>query len=132
MTSPLHQMSSALNLPCQRILEANSPDLVSVSAYYSRELVGYVRQVSGRGSGISGRGFGISGCGLAIVKVKLILMVFLVICIYSTCIIIICNHYDFSFHSSMSLYSIPPIPIVSFSYHPFQSVCLYSMPPILV
>ena len=40
------QMSSALNLPCQRILEANSPDLVSVSAYYSRELVGYVRQVS--------------------------------------------------------------------------------------
>ena len=41
------QMSSALGLPCQRIDQAGSPDLVSVSAYYSRELVGYVRKVGG-------------------------------------------------------------------------------------
>lgn len=40
------KMSSALNLPCQRIDQASSPDLVSVSAYYSRELVGYIRKVS--------------------------------------------------------------------------------------
>jgi WASH complex subunit strumpellin len=45
LRSTFLKMSSALSLPCQRILEANSPDLVSVSAYYSRELVGYVRQV---------------------------------------------------------------------------------------
>ncbi|CAI8048928.1 WASH complex subunit 5 [Geodia barretti] len=45
LRSTFLKMSSPCNLPCQRILEANSPDLVSVSAYYSRELVGYVRQV---------------------------------------------------------------------------------------
>jgi len=39
------KMASALNLPCQRIDQVGSPDLASVSAYYSRELVGYVRKV---------------------------------------------------------------------------------------
>ena len=39
------KMTSALQLPCQRIDQAGSPDLQSVSAYYSRELVGYVRKV---------------------------------------------------------------------------------------
>ena len=39
------KMSSALNLPCQRIDEAQSPDFASVSAYYSKELVNYVRKV---------------------------------------------------------------------------------------
>jgi len=38
-------MASALNLPCQRIDQAHSPDLASVSAYYTRELVSYVRKV---------------------------------------------------------------------------------------
>ena len=48
MALVLHQqMSTALQLPCQRIDQAKSPDLASVSAYYSRELVGYVRKVSG-------------------------------------------------------------------------------------
>ncbi len=39
------KMASALSLPCQRIDQANSPDLVSVSAYYSRQLVSYIRKV---------------------------------------------------------------------------------------
>ena len=39
------KMASALNLPCQRIDQAGSKDLSSVSAYYSRELVGYIRKV---------------------------------------------------------------------------------------
>lgn len=39
------KLASALNLPCQRIDEAGSPDLASVSAYYSRELVSYTRKV---------------------------------------------------------------------------------------
>ena len=39
-------MSSALDLPLQRIDQAKSNDLGSVSAYYSRELVTYVRKVS--------------------------------------------------------------------------------------
>lgn len=39
------KMTSALQLPCQRIDQAGSPDLASVSAYYSKELVGYVRKV---------------------------------------------------------------------------------------
>lgn len=39
------KMTSALQLPCQRIDQAGSKDLTSVSAYYSRELVGYVRKV---------------------------------------------------------------------------------------
>ena len=38
-------MSSALGLPLQRIDQSRSNDLGSVSAYYSRELVTYVRKV---------------------------------------------------------------------------------------
>ena len=38
-------MASALDLPLVRIGQANSPDLVSVSQYYSGELVSYVRKV---------------------------------------------------------------------------------------
>ena len=39
-------MASAMDLPLVRIGQANSPDLVSVSQYYSGELVAYVRKVS--------------------------------------------------------------------------------------
>ncbi|XP_065061996.1 WASH complex subunit 5-like [Rhopilema esculentum] len=39
------KMASALDLPLVRISQANSPDLVSVSQYYSGELVAYVRKV---------------------------------------------------------------------------------------
>ncbi|CAB4023119.1 WASH complex subunit strumpellin, partial [Paramuricea clavata] len=39
------KMASALDLPLVRIGQANSPDLVSVSQYYSGELVNYVRKV---------------------------------------------------------------------------------------
>lgn len=39
------KLASALDLPLIRILQANSPDLVSVSQYYSSELVSYVRKV---------------------------------------------------------------------------------------
>ena len=39
------KLASALDLPLLRINQANSPDLVSVSKYYSGELVGYVRKV---------------------------------------------------------------------------------------
>ena len=39
-------MASALDLPLVRISGAKSKDLGSVSAYYSRELVAYVRKVS--------------------------------------------------------------------------------------
>lgn len=39
------QLSSALEIPLLRINQAHSPDLVSVSQYYSGELVGYVRKV---------------------------------------------------------------------------------------
>lgn len=38
-------MASALDLPLLRINQAASPDLMSVSQYYSGELVGYVRKV---------------------------------------------------------------------------------------
>lgn len=38
-------MASALELPLVRIGQANSPDLVSVSQYYSGVLVAYVRKV---------------------------------------------------------------------------------------
>ena len=38
-------MASAMDLPLVRIGQANSPDLVSVSQYYSGELVAYVRKV---------------------------------------------------------------------------------------
>lgn len=41
-------MASALDLPLVRISEANSPDLVSVSQYYSGVLVTYLRKVSQR------------------------------------------------------------------------------------
>ena len=44
------KLASALDLPLMRVNQANSPDLVSVSQYYSSELVAYVRvvlQVSG-------------------------------------------------------------------------------------
>lgn len=39
------KMASAMDLPLVRIGQANSPDLVSVSQYYSGELVAYVRKV---------------------------------------------------------------------------------------
>ena len=35
-----------MDLPLVRIGQANSPDLVSVSQYYSGELVAYVRKVN--------------------------------------------------------------------------------------
>ena len=38
-------MASAMDLPLVRIGQANSPDLMSVSQYYSGELVAYVRKV---------------------------------------------------------------------------------------
>jgi WASH complex subunit strumpellin len=38
-------MASALDLPLMRINQAGSSDLVSVSQYYSSELVSYVRKV---------------------------------------------------------------------------------------
>lgn len=39
------KLSSGLDLPLMRINQARSPDLISVSAYYSGELVAYVRKV---------------------------------------------------------------------------------------
>ncbi|KAK3865433.1 hypothetical protein Pcinc_028961 [Petrolisthes cinctipes] len=39
------KLSSGLDLPLMRINQARSPDLMSVSAYYSGELVSYVRKV---------------------------------------------------------------------------------------
>nr|XP_044999379.1 WASH complex subunit 5 isoform X2 [Jaculus jaculus] len=39
------KLASALDLPLLRINQANSPDLISVSQYYSGELVSYVRKV---------------------------------------------------------------------------------------
>ncbi|KAK8784183.1 hypothetical protein V5799_009450, partial [Amblyomma americanum] len=41
----LKELATALDLPLLRINQANSPDLVSVSQYYSTELVNYVRKV---------------------------------------------------------------------------------------
>lgn len=38
-------MASALEIPLLRINQARSPDLVSVSQYYSNELVAYLRKV---------------------------------------------------------------------------------------
>lgn len=43
-------MASAMDLPLVRIGQANSPDLVSVSQYYSGELVAYVRKVRMQGN----------------------------------------------------------------------------------
>lgn len=39
------QLASALDLPLLRINQANSADLLSVSQFYSGELVAYVRKV---------------------------------------------------------------------------------------
>ncbi|KAF6031772.1 KIAA0196 [Bugula neritina] len=39
------KLASALDLPLMRISQAKSPDLISVSQYYSGELVSYVRKV---------------------------------------------------------------------------------------
>jgi WASH complex subunit strumpellin len=39
------QLSSALEIPLLRINQAGSEDLVSVSQYYSQELVSYIRKV---------------------------------------------------------------------------------------
>lgn len=39
------QLASALDLPLLRINQANSADLMSVSQFYSGELVAYVRKV---------------------------------------------------------------------------------------
>lgn len=39
------QLASALDLPLLRINQASSSDLLSVSQYYSGELVSYVRKV---------------------------------------------------------------------------------------
>ena len=38
-------MTTALDLPLQRIHDAKSQDLISVSLYYSTELVDYIRKV---------------------------------------------------------------------------------------
>jgi len=45
LRSVLVKLSSILNVPLVRINQANSKDLVSVSAFYSDELVAYVRNV---------------------------------------------------------------------------------------
>lgn len=39
------KLASALDIPLLRINQSNSPDLVSVSQYFSSELVSYVRKV---------------------------------------------------------------------------------------
>ena len=39
-------MTTALDLPLQRIHDAKSQDLISVSLYYSTELVDYIRKVA--------------------------------------------------------------------------------------
>ncbi len=39
------KLASALDLPLVRIIQANSSDLLSVTQYYSNELVSYVRKV---------------------------------------------------------------------------------------
>ena len=41
-----NQLASALDLPLLRINQANSADLLSVSQFYSGELVSYVRKVN--------------------------------------------------------------------------------------
>ncbi|OMJ85225.1 hypothetical protein SteCoe_13541 [Stentor coeruleus] len=45
LESTILKLSSIMNAPLVRILESNSPDLESVSEYYSKELVKYVRKV---------------------------------------------------------------------------------------
>ena len=45
LESTILKLSSIMNIPLVRILESNSPDLESVSEYYSKELVKYVRRV---------------------------------------------------------------------------------------
>lgn len=44
-TCVFFQLASALDLPLLRINQANSADLLSVSQFYSGELVAYVRKV---------------------------------------------------------------------------------------
>jgi len=41
----IHQLSSAMDMPLMRIQQSGSPDLVSVSQFYSRNLVAYFRRV---------------------------------------------------------------------------------------
>ncbi|XP_068228667.1 WASH complex subunit 5 [Palaemon carinicauda] len=45
MRATFLKLSSGLDLPLLRINQARSPDLISVSAYYSGELVSYIRKV---------------------------------------------------------------------------------------
>lgn len=45
LRSTFLKLASGMELPLTRINQANSNDLKSVSAYYSQELVAYVRQV---------------------------------------------------------------------------------------
>jgi WASH complex subunit strumpellin len=45
LESTILKLSSIMNIPLVRILESNSPDLESVTEYYSKELVKYVRKV---------------------------------------------------------------------------------------
>lgn len=45
MRATFLKLSSGLDLPLLRINQAHSPDLISVSAYYSGELVSYIRKV---------------------------------------------------------------------------------------
>lgn len=46
------QLASALDLPLLRINQVNSPDLLSVSQFYSGELVAYVRKVWRRNASV--------------------------------------------------------------------------------
>ncbi len=39
------QLASAMDIPLMRLSQAKSPDLVTVSSYYSGELVSYVQKV---------------------------------------------------------------------------------------
>jgi WASH complex subunit strumpellin len=39
------KLASIMNIPLERIIEADSEDLVSVSSFYSGELVKFVKQV---------------------------------------------------------------------------------------
>lgn len=45
LESTILKLSSIMNIPLLRIIESDSPDLESVSEYYSKELVKYVRRV---------------------------------------------------------------------------------------
>eukprot|EP00299_Pterocystis_sp_00344_P017522 c8776_g1_i1.p1 GENE.c8776_g1_i1~~c8776_g1_i1.p1 ORF type:complete len:1014 (-),score=293.32 c8776_g1_i1:149-3190(-) len=45
LRAAFQKLATVLDLPLVRIVQANSPDAVSVSHYYSQELVGFVRKV---------------------------------------------------------------------------------------